>query len=211
MEQKNNDVKKISILILGIVIVLLIVATGTLAYYMFSTTNNTAINGTAAKADLNLTVSKTLPTSNGIDNIVLAKYEDIPAGINARCASGSYAMCQLYTITLTNNAANTSVTVNGSVSFTNTTAPNLSWILLSNYSSSTSYTSSDLPNSYNTASSTFTNFVSNETVNGNQTKTYYLLVWVNDIEEEQTDNGSYTGTVRFVDADGNGVTSTFNS
>ena len=32
---------------------------------------------------------------------------------------------------------------------------------------------------------------------------------VNESEEEQTDEGSYSGTIKFEDSNGNGVTSTF--
>ena len=208
--ETNREKNIIPVIIIGVLLVLIIISGATFAYYAFSISTTTTINGTAAKADLTLTVTKTLPNTSGTDNIVLSKYSELPSNINSRCLSGSYAACQLYTISLTNNASN-NVNVTGSVSFTNTNAPNLSWVLLNSYSSSTSYTSNDLPNSFNTASSTFTNFVSNSLVNGNTTNNYYLLVWVNSIEEEQTDNGSYTGIVKFEDPNGTGITSTFTS
>ena len=97
----------------------------------------------------------------------------------------------------------------GKVSFDNRTAPNLSWLLIDNYSASTSYTKDTLPSTFNTASSTFANFASNVIVNSNTSKDFYMLVWVNESSGEQTDEGSYTGTIRFEDANGKGVTSTF--
>ena len=99
-----------------------------------------------------------------------------------------------------------------SLSFNNATVSNLSWIYLGDsYSSSTTYTSNMLPNTFNTASSTFTNFIDSYLLTSGTNKDFYILVWVNESETEQTDNGTYSGIVRFEDSNGKGVTSTFNS
>lgn len=99
-----------------------------------------------------------------------------------------------------------------SVSFNNTTTPNLAWISLGNsYSSSTTYTSEMLGSSFHTSSAAFTNFVDSYLLSSGTSVDFYLLVWVNESEEEQTDEGSYSGTIRFEDSNGKGVTSTFSS
>lgn len=68
-----------------------------------------------------------------------------------------------------------------------------------------------LGNTFNTASSTFTNFVDSYLLAAGSNIDYYILVWVNETEGEQTDEGTYSGIVRFEDSNGKGVTSTFTS
>lgn len=208
--QTNDTVKNIN-LFLTIIILILVVSGSTFAYFAFNASNN-IISGTAGNVDLTLTVTKVLPTTNDTDDILIANYEELPANLNAMCTDGEYALCQLYRINLANSSTGVNTNVKGSLSFNNATVPNLSWIYLGDtYSSSTTYTSSNLPNTFNTASSDFTNFVDSYLLSSGNTKDFYILVWVNESEESQTDNGTYSGIVRFEDSNGKGVTSTFTS
>ena len=211
-EIKNNEsVKNINLFLL-IVILILVISGSTFAYFAFSTTNN-VIGGNAGTVDLTLTVEKVLPDGdNNTDNILIANYSELASNLNNGCVDDEYALCQLYKINLANSATGVNTNVKGSLSFNNTNVPNLSWIYLGDtYSSSTQYESSDLPNTFNTASSTFTNFVNGYLLSSGTNKDFYILVWVNESATEQTDNGTYSGTVRFEDSNGKGVTSTFTS
>lgn len=208
--EKKNEEKKYLYLVIGIITILLAVSGGTYAYFAFTSTNNN-ITGSAGTVNLQLTVTKVLPNTSTTDDILVTNFSELPSNLNAKCVSDEFATCQLYKINLANNSSGVSTKVSGSVSFNNTTVPNLSWIYLSSYSSSTSYTSTTLGSTFNTANSSFTNFVDNQLISSGTNKDFYLLVWVNESEEEQTDNGSYSGTIRFTDSNGNGVTSTFDS
>ena len=205
--KKTN--KKILYLIIGIFAFLVAILGGTYAYYAFNATNDN-ITGTAGSVNLVLNVTKVLPETEGTDDILITNFNEIATALNEECYDGvEFALCQLYKINILNNSEGVNVTLQGKVSFNNTTAPNLSWLLIDNYSASTNYTQATLPTTFNTATSTLTNFVSNVLVNSKESKDFYMLVWVNESEEEQTDEGSYTGTIRFEDANGKGVTSTF--
>lgn len=238
MEQKaeanvqNSGVEKekqksISMLA-AIIILLLAIAGGTFAYFAFTASNNN-ITGTAGTVALDLTVSKVAPaagatssTTSGVEDILITKFADLPAAVNAKCvdSTGEYALCQIYKMTLTNNSTGVNVVnVKGSVKFNNSGSQNLSWMYLANYDPSTTYTSATLGSTYYTAidytGSTSTDngqvFVNNVSLNVGVSQDFYLLVWVNEIDEEQNDTGTYSGTITFEDASGKGVTSTFTS
>lgn len=212
--QTNDKIaKKNTQLILVIVLTLVLIIGGTFAYFSFSTSNNTTINGDAGTVNLNLTVTKILPNTTGIDDILIINFNELASSLNGGCASsdGEFALCQLYKVTITNNSTGINTNLKGSVSFNNTNTPNLSWVSVNNYSASTTYTSALLGNTFNTATSTFATFVDNHLLTVGQTSNFYLLVFVNETEDVQTDIGSYGGTVRFEDSNGKGVTSTFSS
>ena len=208
--QTNDTVKNIN-LFLTIIILILIISGSTFAYFAFSA-SNTMIGGNAGEVDLTLTVTKVLPTTNTTDDILISNYGEIPSHLNQKCTDGEYALCQVYRINLANSNTGVNTNVKGSLSFNNATVPNLSWIYLGeSYDASTTYTSNMLPNTFHTASSTFTNFIDSYLLTSGSNKDFYVLVWVNESEEEQTDTGTYSGIVRFEDSNGKGVTSTFTS
>ena len=207
-KENNSDLKKIMYIVVGILVFFVVVIGATFAYYAFSATNNTTVKGEVGKVNLSLTVTKALPNKSGTDDILVTPFSELASNLNAKCASDEYATCQLYKITLQNNSTGVNTKVKGSVSFNNTTAPNLSWVYLDTYDSSKTYTASDL-GTMNTASSEFATFKTDELINSGNSRDFYLLVWVNESEEEQTDEGSYSGTIKFEDSNGNGVTSTF--
>ena len=207
----KEDNKRIFILMIVIMGVVILVAGVTYAYFAFKTSNNNTITGSMGSVDLSLTVTKELPTTSGVDDILVTNFSELPDNLNNKCidSDGEYALCQLYKIVLSNSSNGVNTKVKGSVSFDNTTSPNLSWIRIDNYSSSTTYTSSTLGSSYHTASSNFDSFESSYLLKSGNSVTYYILVWVNENEEEQTDTGVYTGIVKFEDENGKGVTATF--
>lgn len=213
--KQNNQIKneqvKIVNLFLVIILIIMIVTGGTFAYFAFTASNN-IIGGNAGTVNLTLNVTKVLPNTETTDNILITSFNELPANLNASCIDGEYALCQVYKINLANATSGVNTDVKGSLAFDNDTVPNLSWVYLGNsYSSSTTYTSEDLGNTFNTASSTFTNFIDSHLLTVGNDIDFYILVWVNESEEEQTDEGSYSGTVRFDGSNGEGVTANFSS
>ena len=200
----NESVKNINLFLL-IVVLILVISGSTFAYFAFSTTNN-VIGGNAGTVDLTLTVTKVLPTTNTTDDILIANFSELATNLNNGCVDDGDALCQVYKINLANSATGVNTNVKGSLSFDNTSVPNLSWVYLGD-----TYSSANIPNTFNTASSTFTNFVNGHLLTAGTNKDFYILVWVNESATEQTDNGTYSGTVRFEDLNGKGVTSTFTS
>lgn len=198
---------------LGLIIVLffLILAGSTFAYFMANASNRT-ITGNMGKVKLSINVTKVLPTTTGVDDVIIIAFDELAESLNSSCidSDGEFALCQLYKINLANAIDGVNTNIQGSLSFNNETTPNLSWVYLGNtYNSSTTYTSTMLGDSFNTASSNFTNFVSGYLLAPGSNINFYVLVWVNESEEEQLDEGSYSGVVRFEDSNGNGVTASF--
>ena len=211
-EEQIKESKKSLIIGMSIIVLLILIAGGTFAYFAFNVSDNT-ISGEAGTVNLNLTVTKVLPNTgtDTVDDMLIANFNELAGAINDDClySDGEYALCQLYKVTLTNNSDNVNTRVKGSVSFNNTNVPNLSWIAIDNYSASTTYTTSMLDSNISTASSEFALFEDNYLLNVGSSVDYYLLVWVNESEDVQTDMGTFGGTVRFEDENGQGVTSTF--
>lgn len=210
-KKEQNDDKKILTIAIGIMLILIAFAGATYAYFAFSASNNNVITGEIGTVNLSLNVTKVLPNTTSVDNILVTSFNELSSNLNNKClyTDGEFATCQLYKIVLTNNADGVNTKVVGSVSFNNATSPNLSWIKLDNYDASTTYTASSIGGDKHKASSTFTNFSNAYLLKKSNSVTYYLLVWVDESEDEQTDDGSFTGTVRFEDENGKGVTSTF--
>jgi len=206
---ERKETKRNTTMLVALIALILAVAGGTLAYFAISITSNN-ITGKAGTIDLTLTVTRVLPADTTIEDIILSDYATLSDDINNKCVDDDVSLCQLYEVNLANSSSSVNVNVKGQVSFDNTNSPNLSWISL-DYDSSKTYSSTDLPDTFNTASNTLTNFVDSYYLASGSSKKFYLLVWVNSLDEVQEDNGTYTGTVRFEDASGKGVTSTFSS
>lgn len=210
--QINNESKKNVKLLIAIITIVVALSGGTLAYFAFSA-SNTAIGGEAGVVDLTLTVAKVLPDADStVDELLVVNYSEVPTALNNSCLDSrdEFMMCQLYKITLSSSATGVGTNVKGSIKFDNETVPNLSWLLLpSDYNSGTNYTTAVLGNTFNTATGEFVNFVNSYNLLSGTSKDYYILMWVNETDGEQTDNGSFGGTIRFEDAQGKGVTSTF--
>ena len=209
----KKNIKKSTLLIVVIVVVFLFTVGFTFAYFAYNLNNKTIIRGDAGSVDLSLNVTKVLPVNDttNVDNIIVSNFDNLASNLNNSCkySGGEYATCQVYKIVLANTGDGVNTRVRGSVSFDNADSPNLSWIRLDNYNSSTTYTKSDLGSTFNTASSSFKDFEPEYLLNNGSSVTYYLVVWVNETSGIQTDIGTFTGTVKFEDQNGKGVTSTF--
>lgn len=187
---------------------------GTYAYFTIGASNNNKISGTAATADLSLSVEETLPKKKNTGSMVPQRESALATAMNTSnaCVDGNTnIVCKVYTIKVTNNST-AQVKVNGTITFANSTnMPNLKWRLVTGVNTLGS-------NATNSANDSNTQtFVSNEELTksgGNMT--YYIIVWINaqmdkdqpTKEVSQTDRGTFTATIDFKSSDGLGVTST---
>lgn len=161
-------------------------------------------------------------------------------GNNYKCVDGNgNTVCKVYTISLKNNSTS-AVRVIGTVKFGGgiSIMPNLKWRRIAGVTSLGSYTantsslggtaaydlldgttgtsSATAPTActYNTASATQTGCTT-EFIAAGATKTYYIVIWIQETGSAQTDgqtattaNRTFTATVSFVGENGTGVTST---
>jgi len=204
-------VKRITLLICMILVIMVMVTSSTYAY-LFYTGSDNSITGNMGEVDLELDVTRVLPVNETVNSILLFQFNELAGNLNNGCIDqdGEFSLCQLYKIRIKNNTGGVNTRINGSLAFSNETMPNLSWILLGNdYSSSTTYTTSMLDSDFNTASSSYNSFVDNYLLKNGEEEIFYILIWVNEIDRVQYDRGTYTGVVRFQDYNGNGVTAFF--
>ena len=113
-------------------------------------------------------------------------------------------VCQVYEVKVTNEGT-AATAVNGSLTLSAKTITNLKWQIMTDQS--TPVTDSG---QFKTTSDT--EIANNDTIEANPgTKTYYIMIWIDEIESPQNDSdtGAFTGVVSFTSADGSGVTGTF--
>lgn len=229
MEKKNQNnfnILKSNITLILIGTVFFSVLGATYAYFAASAIDNTTITGEAATVDLTLTVDRLLPQKSNTGVMVPQKStsEDVNSPLATALKQGcvddnTNVVCQVYQITIKNDGGTATEIVDGSVSFfsdaaltknSTTTMPNLKHKLITsidqaNPNNSVLGTNADL-----SASSTPYKFATNVTLTTNQEYTYYMIIWFNETETDQIDEGNtFYGKIEFDSSNGTGVTSTF--
>ncbi len=196
--------KKISYTIIGIIVLIITITGATYAYFALSASNSTTVTGTAANVGLVLNVEKIKPETNVVDNLIPQLESALGTAISStyKCIdANNNAVCQVYKASLTNNG-NATVKVKGTIAFSNmSNLPHLKWKIIENATTIGTNTGT-------TASTTATNFITEETINANQTKDYYFVVWIDEIGNIQNESGTFTATLTFTDSNGTGLTST---
>lgn len=224
--RKDNDSKKILAMIVMIATLMVCTTSATYAYFAIAPVSNASITGTAATASLTLAVNRIAPTSakwtSSTQRMVpqLSDALDTAMGDTYSCVDGNTnIVCQVYEVTLTNSST-AQVKVNGTITFSGVASMgNLKWRL---YKSTTmklttaqaatnlgSVTDSAITNGTAVALDTNLTLKKNG-VTGN-VQYYYIVVWINETTESQTDTGTYTATINFTSSDGTGITSTITS
>ena len=209
-DNKNKDSKKIFTLIILIAVVMVCTTSATYAYFSFTATNNNVVTGTAATADLSLTVTPAALKSGNTGKMVPQRESALGTAMNStnKCVDGNNnVVCKVYTITLKNNGDAT-VKLNGTITFSGSgSMPNLKW----------RKTTDTVTLGTGTTTAAGTNTVqtldSNKVLTAGQTVNYYIVIWINaqlsgTTEVAQTDTGTFTATIDFKSASGVGVTST---
>jgi len=205
MNNKGSNENKKSIFFICMILVLMFSITATTyAYFALSASNSTAMTGTAGTSNLSLGVTKITPSSNtgamvpqlesALDSAVSTTYNCVDDNNNV--------VCHVYKMEV-KNVGTSSVKVRGVVTFNNPNMPNLKYRMMTDAT-----TLSEEVSKYALNGKELT-FVDDVSLSVNETKTYYMVVWIDEIGEAQSDSGSYTATVKFDSASGDGVTSTF--
>ena len=185
------------LLIFEIICVLIVIGIIGYTYSFFSvtTTNDSVIYGEAASVNLSLTVTKLSPGNN--KGLVPQLDDYITSAVIGRKGScvddNSNNVCQVYKITLKNNGSS-SVFVTGTLALDAKNNPNLKWAEI------TDTTEPELKSMINKNS--YSLLTSNEFYNANEEKNYYIVVWISETGLIQTDNGTFSGVVKFENTDG---------
>ncbi len=206
MEQQTEMKKeRKKILIIGGICLLLIVAIAgyTYSYFVVRDTDTTTITGTVASGDLSIEINQLLPstayraeglipqTDGAIENAVKGTILD---GTLQGCIDGNgNAICQVFEISVTNDS-NTDVVLDGFLQLNAKQNPNLKWAKLNGYTAGAR--PADIADT-EINSNRYRVLASKEEYTSNETKKYYIALWISETGEEQTDTGEFTGVVTF--------------
>ena len=229
MKKRIEDNFKIitnKITIILILILFFSVVSSTYAYFSFSTQNRTTLTGNMATVNLELEVSSILPVKESTG--VMVPQKSVSGSSNSALATAlkkgcvddnQNIVCQVYGITIRNNGGTATEIVDGAISFYSNSAltensvikmPNLKWKLITSVDTSNNNNSILGTNVDSSASSTPSKFVQNVELKTNNTKTYYMIIWFNEIENDQIDkDNTFYGKIEFNSSNGTGVTATF--
>jgi len=188
----NNDVKGITFAVVGILTIVVAIVGATFAFFQASISNNNVIKGNSGyvAAPFTLTVTEKSAVASASKKLVPQLDAAVKTAANStnKCIdANSNGVCQHYTITIKNNTT-TKFYVDGVLTLTAASMPNLKWSTCSAEWSCTSTT-------YNPKTST--NLVSRAAINGGATLTYYIVLWISEKNAAQTDSGALTGVVTF--------------
>lgn len=237
-KEYNQNMTKLQVLITLVIFLSFCVTGVTYAYFAISAKDNQTITGEAATVNLTLNVTKIFPTSANTNTGVMvpqlsnsgSENSPLSTALKSGCVDGNKnVVCQVYKIIIENKGGTATQVVNGTVLFYGNTAqtipatnimPNLKWKLITSANDSTPSqsalgASTDL--SANTNETTG-RFCSDLTLTTNAKKEYYMIIWINETNADQSDVSSnatptnpktFYGLVKFDSSNGTGVTSTF--
>ena len=203
MEERERKMKKSTkYLLIGTLVLFLSVLGASVAYYLARVSGN--LSGRAAGTELAINVEKLsskatgdlIPLDNDLEtlNLAAAGYDDKGACVDIN----GYSVCQIYHITLTNNGS-VPLTVNGTVTLSGQNVPNIDCARMD---SATTVANNNSCMGGNV-------FVSGDTLPANDSNDYYVMVYINNLDEPQTDSGAFNGTVTFTTEDGRKVKGRF--
>lgn len=211
--KRGSNIEKLLFPLIFVVVLVVIIVGVTYSFYSAYAENKNAIKGNTASTSLDLNVklistkasNNLVPLDSDINTLTTAAkgYNNLTDNFNANLAcidKNGYSSCQIYQIDVT-NSSDVSLELSGGVtSLQGTNSPNLDCAVMA---SSTNVTS-------NSTCIGVSTIISNVKFNPNETKTYYILVYINNLSKAQTDSGSFNGTVEFF-ANGGRITAKFSS
>lgn len=221
----ENNGKGIFYGVIGVATLIVAIIGATFAYFTATASNN-AVTGTAAQSGLELKVEQTSTGTGAMVPQLTSTITDAVTGTdNKTCVDGNgNTVCKVYSVTLTNTGSS-AVTVSGTIAFTGGTFANLKWgkaeaatgftAANSAYAASGATPVIDIVNPAKTDTKAAVTTLQATGQEGNS-MTFYIIVYINEINEKQDDKdtGTFTGTITFnsASADGtttSGLTSTF--
>lgn len=208
---ENGNGKGIFYGVIGVATLVVAIIGATFAYFSATNTVGDVVQGTAATAGLSLSVSKVSENANNglvpIDESLLDK--GLKATPDMCVDANGNTVCQVYKLTVTNDGTSTAI-FDGTLTLTASGYTNLKW---ANINKDSGLTADAVPSAVgaNLNASTVSGITANESFTAGQTKYYYIMIYINETNgpQNETDKGSFTGSVTFNSAGGTGTTATF--
>ena len=211
---KEDISKKVFLYIILVIVIIIVTVVGTtLAYFSAFVQNDTDIKGSTGSTSLDIQVNKIstsatldlIPLDNDLETLNKAAlgHYNTTSNFDATKACidiNNYSVCQLYEIVVTNTGT-VNISLNGGVtSLTGENTPNIACAVMDNNT-----TVSDNSTCVGT-----TTLASNTLLTSGSSNTYYVLVYINNLDVPQKDKGEFTGTVEFQSGEEGKVTARFN-
>lgn len=202
--------------VVGVATLVVAIIGATFAYFSASASNNNAITGATAEAgNLTLAVTRLDQTTGGLipmdEELESTALSATPKGCID--ANGN-TVCHVYQIALTNGPS--PVKISGTLEFAASTTTNIVYDITDINETTTKGIATLTANNTATAHTSEGTLATSISFEHDETKYYYVVVWLNETGEKQDDEAgktnAYTGTVTFeaVGANGvKGVTATF--
>ena len=201
MMENNSRKQKAPLVyaIVGVMTLIIAVAGSTYAFYAASVQDTTNVTGTAGGgAAPTMTVTKVSTDATGnlipidMDQTTLSK----AASATKKCVDNNgYSACQIYSVTVTNNA-NTAQTFDISLTaLSGTSTPNIEAVTMG--TSNSAVASATSIKGVNKGICT-----TNSVAAGGTSNTCYFMVFIKNLDTAQTDNGTFNGTVTAVSSTG---------
>lgn len=218
MEENNRKGPGVFYAVVGVATLVVAIIGATFAYFSASDTDSGITGETADASNLELTVEKLTTQTAGLIPML---DEDLGKGItgenskNCVDANGN-SVCNVYQIALKNGKS--PVQIAGDIKFVST-ARNIVYSVLGSDLAETK-TLAELATTAGTGTTgkafgTPTTLDTNTAYAAEETKYYYVAVWLHETggaqEDDDANKKTYTGTVTFNAANGGGVTATFSS
>jgi len=202
MDNNPKMKKSTKYLLIGTLVLFLSVLGASVAYYLARVQGS--LSGRAAGTELAIQVTKLssnatgdlIPLDNDLETLGKAAlgYEN-----NGSCVDiNGYSVCQIYKITLTNNGS-VPLTINGTVTLSGQNVPNIDCSTMTNPTTVANNNSCMGENV----------FVSGDTLAANDSNEYFVMVYINNLDEPQYDSGEFNGVVTFTTEDGDEVKGRF--
>lgn len=221
MEENNRKGPGIFYAVVGVATLVVAIIGATFAYFSASSAANTDIGGTTATGvSVSLAVTPVYPTEESglrsTGKMVPLLEERIEDAIENKCVDvNGYVACKVYKVVVTNGSTTDTVRVNTTLQLTTLdTIANMQWQEMNDeYSDVTGTVVTDHTSATAISGDGANNY---DTIAASGTATYYVMVWLNDNEDQtSTDAGkTFQGTVKAnaVNADGTStseITATF--
>lgn len=213
-EENNRKGPGVFYAVIGVATLVVAIIGATFAYFTATDTNNDTVKGEAATAGLTLAVEKVSTDAKGslipIAESLLDKGLKGDSTTNKMCLDkDGNTVCQVYKITVTNTGS-AAASFDGTLTLTADGYTNLKW---ANMNLNSGLTTDTVPTTVGSTlnASSVTAITSNEVFTANQVKYYYIMIYINETNASQnnTDKGSFTGSVTFNSAGNKGTTATF--
>ena len=227
--------EKNQVLITLIMVLFFCITGATYAYFAISAVDNTTITGAAATVNLTLDVKKIFPATDDNTGVLVPQLSTsasasspLSTALKNGCVDANKnVVCQVYRISIQNKGGSATQVVDGKILFysdatlktnVHTAMPNLKWKLIDSVDAVTPANSvlgsrSDLEANDNSSNG---KFVSSLSLATNVVRNYYVIIWINETGDDQTDKSTsidnpkvFYGKVQFDSSNGTGVTSTF--